>query len=365
MNQPPVTIPGEAHVQRPEAPSLTREVFDHREQPSAYGFNPQDGLPRPVAETSTDDTVVLPLHPDTFVCMADYTVFYLRSYHGQGPSDVIAEFKPDEVQRTAAGFWVPTPLALERVGADRAHLVFLAPNGLTPVEPKRRQCKHYARQMTDFSGRRRGFVARMCLALRDESGEYQSLRDTGLYACELRDPPDALSTETLDEFDARKVREGLERSRDESKEGSFDIDAALFAQPLNGLLVGNWMPHDAVPKTNRHLHVDGGLLLGENGMALDMIPQSGGGWSVLASEEVQQLAHSRHWPQINDRDEYVFVTWSGAPPNERRRVFRVTQVTTGHRREDIAAHFGEAAAARATKSHVVLLDVEEQQEQEP
>jgi hypothetical protein len=357
LSQPPVTIPGEeSGLARADAPPITREVFDHTEQKAAYGFDNVDAMPRPVSETTSDDTTVLPLHPDTFVCMADYRKFSLRD----DAAKLLVEFAPTEVKRTGGQFGVPYGVAIAKAGAESAHLIALdVRTGLVLVEPARRQCKHYVRQLVDFSGRRRSFVARMCTALRDESGEYQSLRDTGVYACELRDPPEDAGTRELDDFDSKKIAEGA--LRDEVAT-IFDVDAALVKQPLEKQLIGSWLPRDAIAEHDPKMRTDSGLLIrGETAprlLALNMLRTNKGAWMVMGSNEVRTCAHSRHWPAIVRSDEYLFVMYDEAG----RHLYRVIKADANYPREQAIEAFGPDVAARIQHEHVVLLTIERQEQ---
>ena len=122
-------------------------------------------------------------------------------------------------------------LALQRVPESQRHEVqFHVRLGVCYVQPRRQACKHYVRQMTDFAANKdRKFIARFCTALRDESGEFLSLRDGLMYACDLRDPRERTSERLLDDFDAQKIAEGRERTS-EANETEFDVDAALREQ---------------------------------------------------------------------------------------------------------------------------------------
>jgi hypothetical protein len=187
-----------------------------------FGIAP-DGLPRPIVKSG------LPLAPvldaKTFVCMADTSEFVVRDRWGE----VLLRFTPDQVERTEGGAYrvlrssvVKLLPSLSDRGADTGN-----DDKYLKVEPLRPQCRHYARQMTDFAdnpGAR--FVERVCTARRDSGGEFLSLRDSCMYACELRTPRHSVSEKTLDAFDDEKVKLGRERIEAEQ---SFDVDAALAA----------------------------------------------------------------------------------------------------------------------------------------
>jgi hypothetical protein len=227
----PETVPQEAQRKaQQDAPRADSELYQHREQPPAYGVDPQDGLPRPFAESSYEETYVPPLEPRTLICMADTSEFHLK-VAGQ-----VLVFTRDEVIHDERGYSVPYRIAIERLGPERQHEIFVdMKTTRTPVEPARKACKHYVRQMTDLSGHHdRRFIARFCTALRDENGDYLSLRDGLMYACELRDPREPVSEKLLDEFDAQKISEGRERN-EETVEHEFDVDAALKQQQDLGI----------------------------------------------------------------------------------------------------------------------------------
>jgi len=229
MDEPPRTTPrdvvpieGRIDAPRPEA-----ELYHHREQRSVFGTDPLDGLPRQVSETTMEDTYVPALDPKTFVCMADTTEFTLESRMG-----ALAHFTIDEVKREDDGqYSVPVALALRRAPESQRHEVqFDLRRGVCFVQPRRPACKHYVRQMTDLAANKdRRVIARFCTALHDESGEFLSLRDGLMYACDLRNPREKQSERLLDDFDAQKIAEGRERQRSVT-ETDFDVDAALQAQ---------------------------------------------------------------------------------------------------------------------------------------
>jgi len=226
----PKTMPDE--VRRVDRPRPDSELFQHREQAAGYGVNPRDGLAQPVVETSNDQTYVPPLEPATFVCMADRSEFVLRA----GTTE-LARFPAAEVTRIdlAAGprYVVTQQRAYDRVDESLRHLVhILVGTAFVPVVEARAACQHYKRQMSDMAGNPgRKFVSRFCMAQRDENGEYVSLRDGLMFACDLRDPPDPITARRLDAFDEEKILEGRERR--ESEQHTFDVDTALSAQGKN------------------------------------------------------------------------------------------------------------------------------------
>lgn len=225
--------------------------------PQAVGVDPRDGLPRPVAESSVDANEAPDLLPETFVCMRDVSKFVLRGVFG----DVVAEFEPDEVERSEYGkyrarralvrerlkmeiersretsaqlYGMATQAQLDQLNDDQLMMQMLAvaaPHlcmnmNWFEVEPVRPQCKYYARQLMDFDGRDQEHkqVTRLCTARRTDNGEFLSLNDMRMHACELRDPCDA-SVWAIDQIDDRIVADVRRKQADDADR--FDVDAAL------------------------------------------------------------------------------------------------------------------------------------------
>lgn len=207
-----------------------------------FGFAP-DGLPTPIVRNKLP--LAPTLHPDTLICMGDQSKFVIRDDWG----NVLVELSPDMVERTGSGRWrvrtsklvdlglceklnVPVSAKImDKVYWELATEIYrnchvVANETWTEVQPIRPQCVHYARQMTDFGDDLdHKFVERLCTARRDSGGEFLSLRDNRMYACELREPFHAESSiNHLDSFDSEKIRLGIERTKEEEK---FDVDAAL------------------------------------------------------------------------------------------------------------------------------------------
>lgn len=260
-----------------ERPRQTDQLYESfPNSPQAYGMDPTDGMPKPVAPASVADAVAPPLHPDHFVCMEDTSAFVLRD---QRFRDVVARFDPSEVKRMSDGTYVvPTKLAAERVDAkwrDESVLRALAqspqhiignqpsndetivmlaigmmstdPNGRsryrpatlephmlyiddewTSVEPLRRKCEHYARQVIDFPHEPDvQLMVRMCAVQRNDKGEFFDLGNCKLYACDMRRPHDERSADRIQAFDARVIEQGKQNEQDNA---AFDVDAALSAE---------------------------------------------------------------------------------------------------------------------------------------
>lgn len=215
----------------------------------------EDGLP--TVEAPLNMPYAPPLTPETLCCLADTSKFVLRGQWGE----IIAEFDPDQVERmpdgryrasarmvgevVAAKLWreaggTPPNAPAWRLACRSAwvwlrsvvQMHFAPATRATPwwsyhveVEPIRPQCRHFARQMTDFQDEdEHVFMARLCTARRDDGGEFLSVRDSQVFACDMRDPVDRAGVERADSFDAGKIELG--RKRVEDGDG-FDVDAAL------------------------------------------------------------------------------------------------------------------------------------------
>ena len=185
-----------------ERPRLGDDVYQHPLQPLALGTDPQDGLPRPVSSVSMTDSVAPSLSLETFVCMGDESVFVKRNEWGE----ITLRVMPDQVRYNCSLGEYRGHLSAEEMYAwsrttNRA--------GDVTVEPLRPQCQHYKRVMTPFENdpviRQ---VTRMCSAQRGEGGEYLSLSDQQVLACEHRFPRDFVSEERLRQFDAARISEG-------------------------------------------------------------------------------------------------------------------------------------------------------------
>lgn len=198
------------------------EVYEgFPQRPIGHGIDPADGLPRPAIQHAVEMAYAPPLSLETLVCMEDASSFVVRDEWGHKG----AEWLPENVKRTPNGAY----RALWSQAKWVSEIMACAENDTwVLVEPVRPACKHYARQMTDFQDDPdHEFVARLCTARRTDGGEFLSLRDSQVYACELRTPSDTESAERLARFDAEKIRLGRERT---AKPEVFDIEAALAAQ---------------------------------------------------------------------------------------------------------------------------------------
>jgi len=197
------------------------EAFPQR--PMAYGMDPTDGMPRPAVSSALKDAYAPPLTPATLVCMADTSEFVRRDEWGV----VTHRWDPKHVERMPNGKWrARAKDATPRYPLPRWKLMRCT--GYVTVEPIRPQCRHYARQMTDFQDDPEAkFVARLCTARRNSEEGFLSVRDAQVFACELRVPSDHASRENIDAFDEKKIALGEERLKAPEE---FDVEAELSKQ---------------------------------------------------------------------------------------------------------------------------------------
>lgn len=197
---------------------------DFEPKPLVWGPSGADGLPVP--ELKSRLPLAPPLDPTTFVCMADESAFVLR---GKYTGAVLARFEPSEVERAPNGdASVPLDVAVSSgaswVEIARATDIARLRVRVTPVRP---QCKFLAQQLVDFGDEVEAtMIERMCTARRDDERFFMGLRDSRMYACELRSPRDFVSDERIKTFNQTKVRLGRER-QSETGSAVFDVDAAL------------------------------------------------------------------------------------------------------------------------------------------
>jgi|SRR5882757_3146382 len=219
---------GDSELGDVERSRLGNEIYKHPLIPqTAMGTDPTDGLPRMTTSLTMEDSVAPPLEPETFVCMGDEKVFVVRDLWDQ----VRLEFQPDEVKRSGDEHFVArtsiTGDALTVLGILEHELQeigalsrFQSP--WLKVEPLRPQCVHYRRVMTDFEGSDTARqVERVCTAQRTEGGEYISLANTRVYACEHRSPRDFVSEDRLRKFDERAMTQAKKTTAE------YDIEANL------------------------------------------------------------------------------------------------------------------------------------------
>jgi len=212
----------------PVGPGLDRSRVDDsvyqpfQPGPMVWGID-KDGLPSPKLEGALPHAP--PLLPENFVCIADTREFVIRDRWG----DVVGRFGPEMVQRSGGGAYFVT---LEEAIARGVPWVEVARRldwrrRRVRVEPLRPQCRFLAQQMTDFQDETdHVMLERLCTARRDDERFFVGLRDTELYACELREPRDFLTEARIERFNDTKIKLGRER-KESAGEGAFDVDKAL------------------------------------------------------------------------------------------------------------------------------------------
>lgn len=201
------------------------EMYGHPLIPqTGVGTDPQDGMPRISSAVSMEDSKAPPLEPETFVCMGDESAFVIRDGWGA----TLITVAPERIRRfeleDGRVIWV----------ADLGHLETKAAHGPVcvaggeafwyEVKPLRTQCEFYRRVMIDFESDHQSEirqVERCCTAQKTESGEFASLTNTRVHACELREPRDFVSEERLRKFDQARV------DSTKKTEEPWDPDAAL------------------------------------------------------------------------------------------------------------------------------------------
>ena len=221
-----------------ERASADEELYQHAPAPMAMGVNPADGMPQHINLGAM--MAAPPLRLDTMVCMADTREFVIRNEWGE----ITHLFDPVSVGRAPDGSYrVPLHVVLGRNLARRAWPVRLFWNvlnwlfghadGWHEVEPVRPACQHYARSLTDIGGDvERKFVQRVCLAQKTDNGEYVTLRDSMVLACEIRNPRDTVSEAQLDRGDAELIERATKKIDDQEV---FDPTAELAALKSTGV----------------------------------------------------------------------------------------------------------------------------------
>lgn len=227
------------------APHPSEELHQGVPVPVTFGMG-GDGMPVPAAQPALD--IPSALSEDTLVCMADTRSFVLRASCGS----VYVSFEPSVVKRSASGaYYVEMSTMMAAVnaaypdrelgGGSRENFTSL-PWGLqcgfqlmrggsevtvATVEPVRPECIHYLRLQSDISAdRERRFLVRSCMKQQSESGEYTSVGDAVIAACNVRYPRHLESEAILDEFDRKQIEAG----RKKQDLGSFDIEKELAAE---------------------------------------------------------------------------------------------------------------------------------------
>lgn len=219
----PITSPEYLGPGERSAPN--ESVMDHHDGDHSVAYVPgADGLPKEAVQLQMP--YVPPLTEDHLVCLPDLRKFVVRDAMGF----VAAEFEPEEVERVPAGVHrVPLALGLQRLGA-KALMLGLARKvqvaGYLEVEPRRPVCQHFGRQLVDMmSNPENQEMERLCTARRDAMGNFLSVQNSAMYACELRQPMDDPSRQRLIDHDAIKIEQG--RRRVDEHDHAFDPNDEL------------------------------------------------------------------------------------------------------------------------------------------
>ncbi len=211
-----------------ERPRLGNDIFQHPHLPKVHPVDPADGMPRPDSAVSMTDSLAPKLAVETMVCMEDASTYVVRDEWGK----VLLSIEPDRVKSYSderGDVWVAALSENERARSNHPHVWAGGHDFWYVVEPFRTQCEHYRRVMLDFEGSDTAkHVERSCTAQRTEGGEYISLADTRVYACEHRSPRDFVSEQRLRRFDTEQIK------RTQEAEAEYDVGAALAAMKENG-----------------------------------------------------------------------------------------------------------------------------------
>lgn len=220
-------------------PRAEEELHQSQPAPIAMGTSPDDGLPMQISTRNFDKSP--PLSEETLICMADKRSFVVRDQDGS----VLVSFTPAEVSRLPNGEYFVEMEHLHRKLSAVGVKPWIAEEdcpqvrrggvlcAVAHVEPIRPECVHYLRMQTDLAADRDArYLQRACMKQRSEDGEYYSVRDSLIAACNLRSPRHYPSEALLDKFDEDKVSQA--RERDQMEE--FDVDEALLAEGGLGVL---------------------------------------------------------------------------------------------------------------------------------
>lgn len=226
------------------APRADEELHQGAPAAVAIGTSPEDGLPMQIAQRNFDKLPVL--SEETLICMADKRSFVVRYTDGS----IRVSFDPADVSRAPSGeYYVSMEAFMAKVKIAEGELelpgvgrVVSRPNVpriligrsmvAVRVEPLRPQCAHYLRMQTDLSADRdRRYFARSCMKQKTEEGEFYSVRDQLIGACDIREPRHLESeTAILDKFDEEQIAAGRERAAMEE----FDVDKELAEEARRG-----------------------------------------------------------------------------------------------------------------------------------
>jgi hypothetical protein len=198
---------------------MGEDFHAHPLNPTQHAIDPVDGLPKPIPQTSMEFSKAPLLSPETLVCMADESYYVLKlPSHLRHLRELLC-FTPDEVFFSDGRPWGVVDDASMLAGdlrvaepGDEHEAVRRFRDGAWVLarllEPARPACSWYARILTDFADDPKlRSMERLCTLQKTEGGEHVSLRDTRIYACELRHPPDFVSADRLRQWDAERIAE--------------------------------------------------------------------------------------------------------------------------------------------------------------
>lgn len=201
----------------------------------AIGISPEDGMPVPV-DVPMEDAFAVPFTYDTQLCVEDARVYVeifknefeqfgwrvhwdkdderpMPQWRKGGVSvflldlDLQDQYSVDSGKENERRSFDPDDVQ-ERWGLKVAK----AAEGWVPVRPVRPVCRFYKRQVLnskfnvapgEFGSQE---IFRLCTARRSNGGAFMSLKDSGIFVCDLRDPPDPRSSAEQDDKDLVKLR---------------------------------------------------------------------------------------------------------------------------------------------------------------
>ncbi len=213
-------------------PRAEEELHQSELSPVAMGTSPEDGLPMQTAPRNLDKSP--PLSPDTLICMEDRRSFVVRD---EFTGAVLRSWEPSAVTRFPNGVYaVKFPDLQPAIEEWWSQGVYSEQKGWVIVEPVRPACAHYLRMQTDLAADRDArYLQRACTIQRGEDGEYYSVRDTMVTACNLRSPRH-YETEIaiLDAFDESKMAQAAAAKEQEA----FSVEAELEREKQSGSGLG-------------------------------------------------------------------------------------------------------------------------------
>lgn len=184
-----------------------------------------DGMPKPASGLGAIGSA---LSRQNFVCMADTSAFVVRDRRGK----ILTKIAASVVTHRDDGRY-DAPLDEVVLGAfgqggvlgAMRLLVSLERDGSRAIcEPIRRECRHMGRMLTDQGVATDGILHSVfCTARRDDGGEFMSLMDVRMDACNLRDPVHPRSLHLLARYSEKQLSVAAERAADET----FDIETEI------------------------------------------------------------------------------------------------------------------------------------------